>query len=176
LFGNCPSCGVQKLSLCPKEVIKSYSDMIQWCYFALETTVAKNGWPLNKLTFVYKNMTSYEFIEYMQPKLQHFVKHNFVARWENKHFKRCIKYFPTNTMVSIVDFIENFSFEVQNEMQSMHWHTYQISILVHINFRHNLAPNRYDEDSKILIEYHFYISNDCNNDSKFVQHCFKLHW
>jgi hypothetical protein len=28
----------------------------------------------------------------------------------------------------------------------------------------------------ILIDYHFYISDDHRHDSEFVQHCFKLHW
>jgi hypothetical protein len=43
LFGDYPSCGVHKLSLCPKEVIWLQFDVIQWCHFALETTMAKNG-------------------------------------------------------------------------------------------------------------------------------------
>jgi hypothetical protein len=34
----------------------------------------------------------------------------------------------------MVDFVENYSFEMQNEVQSMHWHSYQISILVHITY------------------------------------------
>ncbi len=58
----------------------------------------------------------------------------------------------------------------------MHWHTYQISILVHIYFHHNPAPDPYDEESQILIEYHFYISDDQKHDFEFVRHCFKLHW
>lgn len=58
----------------------------------------------------------------------------------------------------------------------MHWHTYQISILVHISFRHNPTPNLYDDDSKILTKYHFYISDDRKHNLEFVQHCFKLHW
>jgi hypothetical protein len=102
---------------------------------------------LKKLTLLYKTRSVDEFIDYMKPKLQHFVRHNFVARWENKHFKNCIKFFPTNTMVSIVDFTENYSFEVQNEVQSMHWHTNYTSILIHICFHHNLALDPYDEES-----------------------------
>jgi hypothetical protein len=58
----------------------------------------------------------------------------------------------------------------------MHWHSYQISILVHITYRFNPDFDAYDEDSKILIEYHFYILDDHKPDSKFVQHCFGLHW
>jgi hypothetical protein len=48
--------------------------------------------------------------------------------------------------------------------------------LVHITYQSNLDFDIYDEDSKVLTEYHFYISNDHKHDSEFVQHCFKLHW
>jgi hypothetical protein len=58
----------------------------------------------------------------------------------------------------------------------MNWHSYQINILVHITYWSNSNSNAYDEDSKILTEYHFYFSDDCKHDSKFVQHCFGLHW
>jgi hypothetical protein len=36
--------------------------------------------------------------------------------------------------------------------------------------------NPYDEDSKIVMTYHFYISNDKIHDSYFVQHYLRLHW
>jgi hypothetical protein len=79
-------------------------------------------------------------------------------------------------VVFVIDFAKNYTFEVQNEVQSMHYHSYQIYILMHINFHHNPTLDPYDEESKILIEYHFYISDDCKHDSEFAQHCFKLHW
>jgi hypothetical protein len=79
LFGNCPMCGVQNLSFYPKELVGSLFDVIQWHHFALETTIFKNGQSLKKLTLVYKTTTLNEFIDYLKPKLQHFVKHNFVA-------------------------------------------------------------------------------------------------
>jgi hypothetical protein len=80
LYGNCLACGVGKLPFflelngideCP----------IQWRRYVLEETLSKNGKPLNNLTLVYKNTSSNEFIEYLKPKLQLFVKQNFVARW-----------------------------------------------------------------------------------------------
>ncbi len=76
----------------------------------------------------------------------------------------------------MVAFVENNTFEIQNEMQSMHWHSYHISILVHITYHHNPHLDPYDEESQVFNEYHFYIFNDRKHDSKFVQHCFKLHW
>jgi len=79
-------------------------------------------------------------------------------------------------IISMEDFAKNYSFQVQNEVQSMHWHSYQISILVHITYWSNPDFDMHDEDTKILIEYHFYISNDRKHDYEFVQHCFGLHW
>lgn len=46
-----------------------------------------------KLTLLYKMTTLDEFTNYFKPKFQHFVKHNFVAREEDKQFKACIGFF-----------------------------------------------------------------------------------
>jgi hypothetical protein len=79
LFGNYPIGGVEKLALCFKEVTRSLNDVMQWHQFALETTMARNGQTLKKLTLVYKTTTTNEFINYLKLKLQHFVKQNFVV-------------------------------------------------------------------------------------------------
>jgi hypothetical protein len=77
-------CGVQKLSFYPKELAGTLSAVIEWHFFALETMMSRNGQSFKRLTLVYKSTTSYEFIDYLKPKLQHFVKHNFITRWEDK--------------------------------------------------------------------------------------------
>ncbi len=60
--------------------------------------------PCKKLTLVYKCTTAYELMEYMKPKFKTFVRHNFVAQWQDKDFKICIKSFPIGSMVLVVDF------------------------------------------------------------------------
>ncbi len=79
LFGNYPISGVEKLALCLKDVTGSLNDVMQWHQFPLETTMARNGQTLKKLILVYKTTTANDFINYLKPKLQHFVKHNFVG-------------------------------------------------------------------------------------------------
>jgi hypothetical protein len=81
LFGDCSKCGVHILPLYPKEIIGSNSNMVQWRRYALETTMARSSRPVKKLTLVYKTTSSNVFVNYLKPKLQHFVKHNFVTRW-----------------------------------------------------------------------------------------------
>jgi hypothetical protein len=51
-----------------------------------------------------------------------------------------------------------------------------VTILLHITFRLNPNWNSIDLASRILIEFHFYISDDKTHDNLFVQHCFSLHW
>ncbi len=76
LFGNCLMCRMEKLTLCFKEVIGSLNDAMQWRWFALETTMARNDQTSKKLTLVCKTTTIDEFVNYLKTKLQHFVKHN----------------------------------------------------------------------------------------------------
>jgi hypothetical protein len=38
-------------------------------------------------------------------------------------------------MVSLVDYVENYLFKSQNEVQSEYWFNFQISIFFHINYR-----------------------------------------
>ena len=79
-------------------------------------------------------------------------------------------------MVSMIDYAKNYSFEVQNKVQFMHWHSYQIRFLVHITYVRNPNPNADDESTQNITTYHFYISDDMKHDSNFVQHCLLLHW
>jgi hypothetical protein len=54
-------------------------------------------------------------LESFKPKLQFFVHHNFVARWQDMMLKSCLDNFPNDVVVFVVDFVENYSFEIQNE-------------------------------------------------------------
>jgi hypothetical protein len=134
LYGDYTSYGVGKLSFCSKELDGINDWLVEWKCYALEKTISKIGKPLKKLTLVYKRTSSNKFIQYLKLK-QHFVRHNFLARWQDKHLKTCMKSFLQYCIISMVDFAKKYNFQVQNEVQSMHWHSYQISILVHITYR-----------------------------------------
>ena len=47
--------------------------------------------------------------------------------------------FDNDTVVFVIDFAENYSFEIQNEVQSMHWHLYQITW-----HRHSFSTDAHD--------------------------------
>jgi hypothetical protein len=54
----------------------------------------------------------------------------------------------------------------------MHWHSFQITILVHICYWWNPTSTQ----KKLLTKYHHYIYDDNEHDTLFVQQHFKLQW
>jgi hypothetical protein len=176
LFGTYTACRVDFLPLCPTEEAGGFGSLVKWKHFAMEVIRTKKGEERKKLQLVYEETTSDKLVSYLKPKLEAFVQHNFVAKWEDDQFRVCLASFPDDTMVFVIDYVENYSFEVQNKVQSMHWHSYQVTILVHIMWVRNPNPDPEDESTRSIMTYHFYIFDDKLHDSYFVQHCLLLHW
>ena len=86
--------------------------------------------------------------------------------------------FPVGTIFSVVDFVENYTFEAQREIQSEYYHSDQVSIFVHVLYRHaqqNVDDIESTNDNRHVIkEYHFYISDDRTHDTHYVQNCFDI--
>ncbi len=57
-----------------------------------------------------------ELIDYLKPKLQKFLIHNFTSKWQEKEFKAYVPILPPNTIVFCIDLLENYAFKVQNEI------------------------------------------------------------
>ena len=78
----------------------------------------------------------------------------------------------------MVDFVENYTFEAQTEIQSEYYHSAQVSIFVHVLYRHaqqNVDDIESTNDNRHVIkEYHFYISDDRTHDTHYVQHSFDI--
>lgn len=78
-------------------------------------------------------------------------------------------------MISHIDFAENYTFAIQNEIQSMHWFSTSITILVHITL-YRAPPTEEGANGGLIKHTHYYISDDKKHDSLFVQHCLLGHW
>lgn len=109
----------------------------------------------------------------MKPTLQRFVYHNFCARWQTEQAKSAKESLPTNAILTHIDFAENYTFQVQNEIQSMYYHSTQITIMVQVVYRVQVPDDGIPE---LLRETHYWISDDKAHDTLFVQHCLLRHW
>ena len=166
LMGQCKNCGVKKLCLCPREQ-EAMTKTVPLQVFEDIQVQTKHGLSKRKVLSL-KQVALSELTNRIKGHIRTFIKHNFTYRWQAHQYRECLKVFPSDTIISVVDFAENYSFKEQNEIQSMHWHTDQCTILVHITYR------RSNKDDSIIKQMHFYISDDKKHDTLFVQHCFLL--
>jgi hypothetical protein len=58
--------------------------LVEWRRFSMETTMLKAGKSLKKFTLVYKKTYNDEFVDYLKLKLQNFVRHNFMSKWQDR--------------------------------------------------------------------------------------------
>ena len=90
--------------------------------------------------------------------------------------KNPVKMFPPGKILLIVDFAENYTFVAQNEIPSEYNHFDQVSMLLHVLYRH--VEQNVDhiestsENRHVIKEYHFYISDDRTHDTHFLQHSY----
>ena len=166
VMGKCTNCGTRLLQWCPKEVGSEDSIIPVKMFEDVESLY--EGQLRKRKELVRKQFSPRSLIELFETTLNKFIKHNFTYLWQASQFKLCVSQFPSDVVVSVVDFAENYTFREQNEIQSMHWWSVQVTIFVHITYF------RVGEHVKKVI--HFFISDDKKHDTLFVQHCFKLHW
>ena len=59
-----------------------------------------------------------------------------MARWQDERFRTCRDTFSIGTILSVVKFVENYTLQPHNEIQSQHYHSDQVILMVHITYRY----------------------------------------
>jgi hypothetical protein len=109
------------LQLCP---IEEFGDgSLFWTRFDKVVVGAyiDMGETRKKIHEVFKETSMAEFISYFKPNLKKFIKHNYVATWQDTQCQLAMETLLEGSILSHIDFAENYSFQVQDEIQSMHW-------------------------------------------------------
>jgi hypothetical protein len=82
-----------------------------------------------------------------------------------KEFQNYLQHIFKNIVVSHIDFYKNYVFMVQNEIQDLHWFSFQITSLVHIMYRSNKDFDPIEARSRILKDIHYYIFDEKEHDT-----------
>jgi hypothetical protein len=75
-----------------------------------------------------------------------------------------------------IDFVESHTFQVQNEVQFMYYHSTQRTILVQVTYTSFSTEAYKDNVATLVHETHYYIFDDRTHDTLFVQHDLLQHW
>ena len=143
--GSCEICGVSTLQICPQELSMCSDALLSWRRFEMVFVGrGEDGSNQHALRLEYKMTLPADLVTALKTSLEKFLTHNFEAKWQDHQFKTCMENLSPDAIVSVIDFAENYSFKWQNEVQSQHWFSFQVTILVHITFRIHLGWNGED--------------------------------
>jgi len=148
------------LITCPNEKENTSHNLMMWkCYEKVVHGKTRACLKNKVLRLQYNEITVHVFFSYTRPRLQKFILHNFMARFQEEQYKTCLETFPPEIVMSIIDFVEMYTFMDFNEVQEMHWHSFQLTILVHIYYQWNptYLENPNIDAKKLIIEYNYYI-------------------
>jgi hypothetical protein len=164
-------------NICPRERVANTSRTIQWKQFQYEVVgTSEEGRPKKRIKEVLLTTSFSDFMEFFTPTMQQFIRHNFVACWQSQQEKLLHACLQRCTILTHIDFYENYTFQAQNEIQSMYYYSDQISILVQVTYHPDIMEDDAEDGAQMIRETHYYISNDKSHDTLFVQHCFMQYW
>lgn len=116
-MGECNSCGVSFLKLCPHERVNVPGVNIRWKQFRYEVVgTVEDGTPKKRIKEISRCTPFSEFLDFFKPTVQRFIRHNFEARWQTDQAKLLRQCLQPGTILSHIDFAENYTFQVQNEI------------------------------------------------------------
>ncbi|XP_053398110.1 uncharacterized protein LOC123564904 [Mercenaria mercenaria] len=166
---TCRECGVHTLKLSALEL--SDSDTFMWKKYENIDTGKKDrrGKEIKKLRMVSTNTTRSEFWSHFKDILHTFPLHQFQAIWQKEQLKQITSNLPNNEIVMIHDYAEDFTCELQDEIQSEYFGRNEIALHVTILYRHKTCHDCLS-DNDIIKEYIFCIFEENTHDRDSVHH------
>lgn len=98
-----------------------------------------------------------EFVSFLISKLEKLIPHDFIKNEQSKFLKTCKSNLNYGEFLVICDFSENYSFVLQDEVQSHHWNNQQATIHPFVIY--------YKEDGELKHLSFVVISEDLRHDS-----------
>ena len=109
----CQDCGPSRLRWCPKEFSSEILVHIK-LFETVDTTFKEKV--CKRKDLIRKSLKPRDLAYLFSVSPGKFIKHNFIYSWQAHQFKTFIFDFPNEVVVSVVDFIENYTFKEQNEI------------------------------------------------------------
>lgn len=131
----------------------------------------KDGKTGKRVDLIIENVRVHRFMDdFKNNFIPKYVKHSQHARWIDNEFHQCRNTFTYGTILSVVDFAENYTLAPQEKIQSQYYNSQQVSIFVHIVYRH--VDDSTEDNKKVLREYHFYVSDNRLHSPEFIKFYF----
>ena len=114
----------------------------------------------NRMDLVTVLMTRYEWIEDSVRVLDDLTNHSFIAKSQSRYLNARKSFLTNDHCIILLDFAENYTFTIQDELQSYHWNQQQCTI--------HPAVMHYMQNGNLMQQSFCFISDDLTHDTVFV--------
>ena len=153
MLGRCDNCpDKEELSNHLHNFFGDYAEDFQITYTQWDTTV--------KATLSTRMVDVPSFIEILITSLEELKPHSFISREQARYLNELKENRAESSVILLVDFAENYSFVVHDEVQSFHWNNMQCSLHPVVIY--------YRKDAALHHLSYTVISDDTTHDVNFV--------
>lgn len=148
LNAKCLECGgLSKFRTCFHEGLEHNfgKTLIQKKVYETLKYTLKSGGEGSRCELASKEYNVADFISDFKTNLFYkYARHSHKSQWLDQQFRTCKGTFPIGTIISIVDFVEKYTLQPQNETQAQYYNSIQVAIFVHITYRHSPDSTKYE--------------------------------
>ena len=120
--GTCLFCGSSQLLSTCQHMDSTHgigNEIVDYKKFTYALKYGKHG---KRCDLVIEKIPLNEFVKIFCEKIIYeYARHTHRAWWLDLQFKLCKETFPLDTIVSVVDFVENYTLQPQNEVQEKYY-------------------------------------------------------
>ncbi|PIK36573.1 hypothetical protein BSL78_26595 [Apostichopus japonicus] len=165
IMRECDTCGVDKIDTHLAPLLTQEEKQIQWKRWELVSTMYhsnKATKAVKKRSLIIKTGTVKDMIEELKVETVPFAQHLFNKDWQRKQELQLKQNLPSGSVLSILDFAENYKCAYQREVQSAYYS--QDSVTVHPIVNYYRCP----QCDQLVTESCIMISNDLTHDYHLV--------
>lgn len=155
-------CMLRHCNECPEKNNLVSHFQSQFADFDGSEPIEFSQWISTDRTHLVKTTSSlHEFIDDLTDRIEKLIPHSFIAKSQSFFLKDLKENLPSHTAVILLDFNENYSFIIQDEVQGYHWTSESCTL-------HPVVVYCINTDGEKITSSHCIVSDDLKHDVSMV--------
>lgn len=157
-------CMLHLCSECPGENgIKSYLEHLE-ILKEMDVLKYKQWVSVDRCSLIDQTETVEEYISSLSGKISKLTRHHYISKAQSSFLRRLKENLLANEVIILMDFAENYSFLIQDEVQGYHWENSQCTVHPFVIYRTAIC----DGEEKVVPQSFCFISPDTKHSTAMV--------
>ena len=121
ISGKCNTCGHLNIFQPRNSTNTTGLDVIKWKKSNYITLTLDGGGESRRIQLIDCETTTEAFMRHFEHQIYPYIEHTHTKKWKYRQFRACLESFPRGLVIFVVNFVENYTFAHQQEIQSEYY-------------------------------------------------------